>query len=202
MNKPSIFFIGLVALASTLSFALGASLTAPRALAQKPAATPVFTDDNMPSASTPALPLAAATPVNPGDRLVYFTPQDSNGTATVINLYNTTDVATSVNVKGMALGNFVLVNCTIEIQAGGLRRLVSDGLAAGAPPSWTNYDYNCSFGDSSLYGVMSIPANVHFDGYMVFNADTMSIDPNLDQGALPLRFSADPLTVLLPEVLR
>lgn len=203
MKEPQILLIAsLLVLASALSFALGISLQAPPALAQELPGTPVFTDDSTPAIPSSDVPLAAPIPVNPGDRLVYFTPQDSNGTATVINLWNTTDVTTTVNVKGLMTGNNVVTNVNIQIPPGSLRRAISDNLDPSASPSWTNNDVSVNFTDSTIYGVLSVPAGVHFDGYIVFNEDTGYINPNLDQGALPLRFSADPLTVLLPAVMK
>lgn len=203
MNKLQILLIAsLVVLASALSFVKGISLQSPPALAQELPGTPVFTDDSAPVLPNPDTPLAVPTPVNPGDRLVYFTPQDSNGTATVINLWNTTDVTATVNVKGIMTGNYVVNNVNIQIPPGSLRRAISDMLDSSAPPSWTNNAVSVNFTDSTIYGVLSVPAGVHFDGYIVFNADTGYINPNLDQGALPLRFSADPLTVLLPAVMK
>jgi hypothetical protein len=203
MNKLRIFFIAsLIVLTSALSFALGMSLQTPLALAQEPLGTPVFTDDDAPPALGPAAQLAALAPVNPGDRLVYFSPSDNNGTATVINLWNTTNVTATVNVKGMMTGNFLVVSVNVQIPPGSLRRAISDGLDESSPASWLNYDVPVNFTDSSIYGVLSVPAGVHFDGYIVYNGDPGLINPNIDQGATSLRFSADPLTVLLPAVLK
>jgi hypothetical protein len=199
-----LFIVCLVALASALSFALGMSLQTLPALAQDAAPTPLSPDDEHPVSpgTDSALPLAAPAPVNPGDRLVYFTPQDSNGTATIINLYNTTDVTATVNVKGLMTGNYLQVNVNVPIPPGSLRRVISDVLDDTAPSSWKNYSVSANFADSSVYGVLSVPAGVHFDGYVVYNSGTSTINPNLDQGALPLRFSADPLSVLLPAVVK
>lgn len=47
---------------------------------------------------------------------------------------------------------------------------------------------------------LSLPAGVKVDGYTLFNPGTGVVDPRVDQGALPLRFSTDPATVFLPAV--
>jgi hypothetical protein len=39
------------------------------------------------------------------------------------------------------------------------------------------------------------------EGYTLYNPGTGVVDPRLDQGAVPLRFSTDPATLFLPSVL-
>jgi hypothetical protein len=79
--------------------------------------------------------------------------------------------------------------------------LLSDSVAAAPPPSFAN-SVVTNFTDFTTYATLDVPPGVRFDGYLIFNPGTGTVDPRADQGAIPLRFSADPLTVLLPAVAR
>ena len=82
-----------------------------------------------------------------------------------------------------------------------MRRAVSDSVAAVTIPSWSApYVIVTNFTDFSRIAEMDLPAGVKADGYVVFNLATGTVDPRADQGAIPLRFSADPATVFLPSV--
>ena len=54
------------------------------------------------------------------------------------------------------------------------------------------------FADFTYMASLSLPAGVKVDGYTLFNPGTGVVDPRVDQGALPLRFSTDRATVFLP----
>jgi len=160
--------------------------------------------DEAPVAPDPGAVLRTASlaPNAPGDVLVYFTPQDNNGTATVIFLYNTSTMTATVNLKTYHANNLLTLNTDIPVAAGTVVRLISDSLTTAAPPpSWiAPNSIVTNFTDSTVYGALSLPPGVKLDGYVVFNGSTGIVDPNNDQGAVPLRFSADPITLLLPVV--
>ncbi len=136
----------------------------------------------------------------PGTRPVYFMPQDGNGTATVITLANTDTIAHTVTVLGVDGSGSLLVDIDVFLDPYERVYLLSDSLTATAPPpSWQN-NVSTNFTDFTTYGVLYVHPKVRFDGYVVYNADTSLISPNEDQGALPLRFSTDPVDVFLPAV--
>ncbi len=132
--------------------------------------------------------------------LVYFAPQDNDANATVVVLYNTTAVTHTVNVKGFSSGGGVGVNVNVDVGPGGLVHVVSDSIL-NAPPSWTN-SVIANFTDFTTYASLAVPQGIKVDGYIIFNPGTGTIDPRSDQGAIPLRFSADPLTIFMPAVQR
>jgi hypothetical protein len=135
----------------------------------------------------------------PGTRPIYFVPQDSDGTATVLVLYNTTSLTQTVAIQSFSSTGSTVISTTVEVGPNRLRRAIADGLIANPPPSWAD-SLLVNFTDFSLYAVMYVPQGIKFDGYVVFNGATSTIDPRTDQGALPLRFSTDPVTVFLPSV--
>ena len=137
----------------------------------------------------------------PGQTLVYFLPTDSVDTATVITLYNTNAVAQTVALRGFSYTGVQIYNLDILLPAYGIQRLVSDDIVSTAPASWkTPVPYITSFGDATYIGTLSLPRGVKVDGYTLYNRGTGQVDPGQDQGAVPLRFSTDALSVFLPTV--
>jgi hypothetical protein len=134
-----------------------------------------------------------------GTRPIYFVPQDSNGTATVLVIYNTTSLTQTVAIQSFSSTGSTLISTTVEVGPNRLRRAIADSLVTDPPPSWAD-SLLVNFADFSLYAVMHVPQGIKFDGYVVFNGATGTIDPRIDQGALPLRFSTDPATVFLPSI--
>jgi hypothetical protein len=143
----------------------------------------------------PAAPGAVAA-VNP---VVYFAPQDNDANATVLVLFNTTSVTQTVTIQAFAASG-THTNFNVVVGGNKVVHAVSDSVIASPPPSFAN-SVVVNFTDFTTYAVMTIPVGIKFDGYLIFNPGTGTVDPRADQGAIPLRFSADPLTVLLPTVL-
>ncbi|MBK8989221.1 MAG: hypothetical protein IPM39_24685 [Chloroflexi bacterium] len=135
----------------------------------------------------------------PGTQPVYFSPSDNDGTATVVIVYNTTAVTQTAYIQGLNSSGSLTVNSEIPLNPYERKFLISDSLAAGPPPSWQN-NLLTNFTDFSTVGVLFVPAGVYFDGFIVFNFGADTIDPRADQGGIPLHFSTDPLTVLLPVI--
>jgi hypothetical protein len=145
-------------------------------------------------------PNAFPTPV-PGETLVYFVPSDSDATATVLFLYNTDYVLHTVALRGYSYNGGLGYSLNISVPAGGFLRLSSDSIAAAPPPSWaTPAPIITNFTDFTYLGSLSLPKGVKVEGYVLFNPGTGTVDPRLDQGAIPLRFSSDPATLFLPAV--
>ena len=144
-----------------------------------------------------AVPIASESANTEPTTQVYFAPQDNNFNATVVSLYNTTSVTHTVTVIGFRSNAAYSVYLNVDVGPSNLVHLVSDSLA-DPPPSWDG-SVTTNFTDHTTYASLAVPQGIKFDGYIVFNPGGL-IDPNDDQGAIPLRFSTDPLTVLLPAV--
>ena len=139
----------------------------------------------------------------PGETLVYFVPTDNDATATVVTLYNTDSVAHIVALRGFSYNGVLVYSLNINVAATSLLRLSSDSIAAAPPPSWaTPAPIITNFTDFTYLASLSLPKGVKAEGYIIFNPGTGTVDPRLDQGAIPLRFSTDPTTLFLPAVTR
>ena len=162
-----------------------------------------FSDEVLPEGySADSLTIAYDLPAPiPGETLVYFVPTDSEDTATVLYLYNTDTVAHTVALRGFSYNGSLSYSQDISIGATSFLRLISDPLAAAPPPSWiTPAPINTNFSDFTYFGSLSLPKGVKVEGYTLFNPGTGVVNPRMDQGAIPLRFSTDPNTVFLPSV--
>jgi hypothetical protein len=174
------------------------TVTAPLA-----AETPVFSSgsDEAPSGNSITgviAPNVLPTPI-PGETLVYFVTADSDATATVIVLYNTDSVAHTVALRGYSYSGVLGYSLNIAVPATSLIRLSTDSIAAAPPPSWaTPAPIITNLTDFTYYASLSLPKGVRVEGYTLFNPGTGTVDPRLDQGAIPLRFSTDPATMFLP----
>ena len=140
------------------------------------------------------------TPI-PGEALVYFVPTDNDATATVLYLYNTDTVTHVVALRGFNYDGAMVYAQNININASSFLRLVSDSVAAAPPPSWaTPAPITTNFTDFVYFASLSLAKGVKVEGYTLFNPGTGVVNPRLDQGAIPLRFSTDPATLFLPAV--
>jgi hypothetical protein len=165
---------------------------------------PAGGDDELPQAGIGSQPQAPAfilpTPI-PGETLVYFVPTDNDATATVLYLYNTDSVDHTVALRGFNYDGAMVYAQNIVVPASSFRRLVSDSVAAAPPPSWaTPAAITTNFTDFVYFASLSLPRGVKPEGYTLFNPGTGTVNPRLDQGAIPLRFSTDPATLFLPSV--
>ncbi len=146
-------------------------------------------------------PKAFSTPI-PGETLVFFAPSDTNGSATVVFLYNTDVVDHTIALNGYTNSGLLVISQNIVLSAMHFIRIVSDPVAADAPPSWVSpASIVVNFTDSTSLASLSLPKGVKMDGYILFNPDTKVVNPQSDQGAVPLRFSTDPATIFLPSVI-
>jgi hypothetical protein len=144
---------------------------------------------------------AITTPV-PGETQLFFVPSDNDATATVLYLYNTDTVAHIVALRGFSYNGVLVYSLNINVGAGSFLRLASDSIASAPPPSWaTPAPIITNFTDFTYLASLSLPKGVKVEGYVVFNPGTGVVDPRLDQGAIPLRFSTDPASVFLPSIL-
>jgi hypothetical protein len=145
-------------------------------------------------------PSVFPTPI-PGESLVYFIPTDNDATATVLYLYNTDSVSHIVALRGYSYSGVPGYSLDINIAASSFVRLTSDYIAPAPPPSWaTPAPILTNFKDFTYMASLSLPKGVKAEGYVLFNGGTGTVDPRLDQGAIPLRFSTDPTTFFLPVV--
>jgi hypothetical protein len=108
-------------------------------------------------------------------------------------------VAHTVALRGYRYNGVLGYSLNINVAATSFVCLISDAVAAAPPPSWaTPAPIITNFTDFTYFASLSLPAGVKVEGYTLFNPGTGVVDPRLDQGALPLRFSTDPATVFLP----
>lgn len=146
------------------------------------------------------IPNDLPTPI-PGETLVYFSTTDSDATATVLYLTNTDSVAHTVALRGYSATGVLGYSLNINIAATSFVRLSSDSIAAAPPPSWsTPPPIITNFTDFTFFASLSLPRGVKAEGYALYNPGTGTVDPRLDQGAIPLRFSTDPATLFMPVV--
>lgn len=128
---------------------------------------------------------------------VYFTPQDENTSTTVLFLYNTSNVAGTVNIQAFYLDGSMQLNANIAVPPNGLVRICADPVST-ISASWANYVL-VNFRTYSTYAKMTLPAGVKADGYVAWNTSG-TYDPLASLQTLPLRFSSDPATVFMPSV--
>lgn len=153
--------------------------------------------DESPPATAKSQPDASAQVTNPfpGTHPVYFSPRDADKTGTVIILFNSTDSAQTVNIRGYnydtntATGALTYQSST-TLEPYQRKFLASDSVAANTVPSWSTVEIT-NFTDFVGTGVLYVPDGIFVDGYVVFNGATGLIDPGADQGAIPLLFSSE-----------
>jgi hypothetical protein len=138
------------------------------------------------------LPAVLPTDV-PGNTTVYFIPTDNDATATDIYLYNTTDSAQIVALRGFSYNGVLVYSLNINVGATSFLRLASDSIASAPPPSWaTPAPIITNFTDFTYFASLSLPPGVKAEGYTLFNPGTGVVDPRADQGAIPLVFQTEP----------
>ena len=139
----------------------------------------------------------------PGNTTVYFVPTDNDATATVLYLYNTSNAAQIVPLRGFSYNGVLVYSLNINVAANSFLRLASDSIVSAPPPSWaTPAPVITNFTDFTYFASLSLPKGVKAEGYTLFNPGTGVVNPRQDQGAIPLRFSTDPATLFLPAVQR
>lgn len=196
MKRTALLFVGMLA---GVILTVGFFRIAP---SQTTLAAGGGSDESPPAALAPGIDGASALPTPiPGETWVYFAPSDNDATATVLFLYNTDTVTHTVAVRGFNYAGALVYSASVDIAASGFVRLASDAIVATPPPSWaTPAPVIVNFTDSTYLASLSLPKGVKAEGYVLFNPGTSTVDPRLDQGAIPLRFSTDPATVFLPAV--
>ena len=84
-------------------------------------------DETMPAefAMAPQSPGVLPTPV-PGNTTLYFVPTDNDATATVLYLYNTSNAAQIVPLRGFSYNGVLVYSLNINVGANSFLRLASD----------------------------------------------------------------------------
>ncbi len=123
---------------------------------------------------------------------VFFTPQDENTSATVLFLYNVTDVAKTVALQTFYLDGSPTLSTSLSVPAHGLVRICSDTVTT-VSASWADYVL-VNFTTFSTYGKLKLPSGVKAEGYVVYNPSGI-YDPLTEAQMLPLRFSVKYNTV-------
>lgn len=153
----------------------------------------VIPEHYRPSASD--LASAAAT----GTSTVYFTPQDENTSTTVLFLYNTNNVTSTVGLQTFYINGSLTISTTVAVPPLGLVRICADTVNT-ISASWANYVL-VNFTTFSAYAKMVVPTGVHTEAYVAWDYAGF-YDPISQTLTLPIRFSTDPATVFLPTVQR
>jgi hypothetical protein len=123
--------------------------------------------------------------------ILHFTPQDNNANATCLNLYNTSSVAATAQIRGFNDGGLFFAQ-NLNIAAGALLRACSDAIVANPPPSWANVAI-VNFTDNVYRAELTLPANVKVDGFVLWNPGTGTVDPRTtSSNFLNLRFEPGP----------
>lgn len=137
--------------------------------------------------------------VGGGVSTVYFSPQDSNSTNTVLFLYNTSQAVANVDIQGFGFAGESTLSQTVGVPAEGALRISADTLVISPepPPSWLDNVAYVNFADNTAYATLQLPAGVRAEGWVVWNG-METFDPRADVERVPLRFSVDPPTVFLP----
>jgi hypothetical protein len=130
---------------------------------------------------------------------VYFTPQDENTSTTILFLYNTNDVTSTVGLQTFYVNGSLTISTTVAVPPLGLVRICADSVST-VSASWAN-SILVNFTTFSAYAKMTVPAGVKAEGYVAWDS-TGVYDPLVVSQTLPLRFSTDPATVFLPSVQR
>ena len=143
-----------------------------------------------PRASSNTLELRFSPDV-PSTSVVYFSAQDHDANATCLNLYNTSAVDATVQVRGYYAG-VPSYSLNIAVAAGALVRACSDSLVATAPPSWVGMTV-VNFTDFASQVELTLPPFVKVDGFVLWNPGTGVVDPrDATSNYLALRFDDDP----------
>jgi len=157
-------------------------------------------DEKVPPSSAPPAKQALPAPKT-NETLVYFFTTDNDASATVVFLLNTDSVAHTIALRGYSFNGVLGYSLDINLPATSMVRLSSDSIAAAPPPSWCGPP-TCATGvapiitnftDFTYFASLSLPKGVVVDGYTLFNSGTGTVDPRVDQGAIPLRFMKSPL---------
>jgi hypothetical protein len=215
MNRQFLFLPAILVVVLTFTLILFANLVSgtvfskaasgPVPLGQAGPTTsplPDGSDELIPPNSSAGIlaPELLSTPA-PGQTLLYFTPTDNDATGTVLFLYNTGTVTQTAILRGYSYNGVLVYALNISVNPASIVRLSSDSIAAAPPPSWsTPAPIITNFTDFVYIASLGLPKGVKVEGFAVFNAGTGTVDPRLDQGAVPLRFSTDPATVFLPSI--
>lgn len=122
--------------------------------------------------------------------IVNFAPQDSDANATCLNLFNTSAVNATIQIRGYGQMGALVGAWPVSIPAHALVRVCSDPLVANAPPSWVGTTI-VNFTDFAFRAQAVLPPHVMMEGFVQWNAATGTIDPRAtDSNFLKLRFTA------------
>jgi hypothetical protein len=140
--------------------------------------------------------------VSASNATIWFTPEDTNDTTTLIFLYNPTASEATVSMVGYSKTGAQTISASIQVPANNLVRITSDAISsADLPPSWASAIF-WNFTDSAVYAKLVLPTTVHIQSYVAWAGNSGSYDPNNTGPKVPLRLSSDPATVFLPAVMR
>lgn len=199
MNKQISLLVAAVVLATIV---LLGSLAFAQDGASNPATPTLSADDSRPAGEPEtwipeAYRSSSAANSSHNATTVYFTPQDEDGSTTVLFLYNTGEVTATVGLQTFQFNGAQYISTTLDIPPAALVRVAGDTVSTIAG-SWQDAVL-INFRTSSAYARMTVPSGVKAEGYVVWNGGS-TYDPLQVAPTLPLRFSTDPATVFLPSI--
>jgi hypothetical protein len=128
----------------------------------------------------------SSVPGTTGETL-YFHPQDEATSATVLFLYNTSDIPATVGLQTFTNDGTPVVNKTISVPARNLVRICSDPVWTFST-TWLFTALHIDLGSASAAGKLVLPPGVKVEGYVVWNnGDTYN--PCDGCATLSLRFN-------------
>lgn len=130
---------------------------------------------------------------------IYFTPQDENTSTTVLFLYNTNTITATVGLQTFYINGSLTISTTLDVPPLSLVRICADTVNT-VSASWQDAVL-INMTTFSAYAKMTLPAMVKAEGYVAWDT-TGEYDPLVNTQTLPLRFSTDPATVLMPLINR
>ncbi len=135
-------------------------------------------------------------------QMVYFTPQDSNDTNTLVFLYNTSTVTGTVFLQTFTLTGTRVVSTAVAVPPLNLLRITADPVTISPlpPPSWEERVL-IDFGDNSAYASLALPEGIKFEGWVAWSGED-TYNPRASVATIPLRLSTDPATLFLPTIER
>lgn len=128
----------------------------------------------------------------PTTSVVQLLPQDNNGNATCLFLYNTSGTATTPQLRGYTETGTQAGTWNVPLAAGAMVRVCTDSLAPSPPPSWAATQV-ISFADLVVRLEITLPPFVKVDGFVLWNLATATVDARAtDTNYLNLRIESNP----------
>lgn len=129
----------------------------------------------------------------------YFTPQDEDGSVTVMFLYNTSDVTGTATIETYSLSGSPIISTTLNVPPRHLVRVASDTVKSIAG-SWEDAVL-VNFRTFSAYAKLGLSEGMKAEAYVAWNGGT-TYDPLEAVPTLNLQLRSDRYWIFLPATQR